>query len=250
MVGKVVLVTGGTSGIGRATAVLLATEGAKVVITGRRRANGDAVVAEIRELGGEASFIESDATDWEGIPRVIDEVVKRYDRLDCAFNNAGISGGGPLGRVDTATWDRVIDTNLKSCFFHLQAEAEQMKKQGAGSILFNSSVLGHIGFAGTSVYGASKGGVDAMMRAAAIELAPRGIRVNAVCPSITRTEMTEGRIEKTGSGEDTHPLARGIPLGRLAEPEEIAEVALFLLSDRSSYVTGQALVVDGGQSAT
>ena len=247
--GKVALVTGGTSGIGRASAVLFAREGAKVALTGRRAAEGEAVVAEIAAAGGEAIFIQADLTQIDAIPGIIDRVVARFGRLDAAFNNAGISGGGPLETLDEARWDSLIDTNLKAHFFALKAEAAQMKKQGGSAILFNGSVLATIAQPGTSIYSASKGGIVSLARAAAVELGPHGIRVNSINPSITRTEMTAGRIVKNPDGTESHPLAYGIPLGRLADPEEMAQVALFLLSDRASYVNGQALVVDGGQSA-
>jgi NAD(P)-dependent dehydrogenase (short-subunit alcohol dehydrogenase family) len=248
--GKVALVTGGTSGIGRASAVLFAKEGAKVALTGRQGAEGEAVVGEIVAAGGEALFIGGDQTQTDSIPAIIARVVSQYGRLDCAFNNAGVSGGGPIETLDEAVWDRVIDTNLKAAFFCLKAEAAQMKKQGRGAILFNGSVLAAIAFPGTSIYSASKGGITSLTRAAAVELGPFGIRVNSVNPSITRTPLTAKTILVNAEGIESHPLAAGIPLGRLAEPEEIAQVALFLLSDRASYVNGQALMVDGGQSAT
>jgi len=248
--GKVALVTGGTSGIGRASAVLFAKEGAKVALTGRRAAEGEAVVAEIKAAGGDAVFIQADLAQTDGIPGVIAQVVEHFGRLDCAFNNAGVSGSGPLDTLTEATWDNVVDTNLKAAFFCMQAEAAQMKKQGGGSIVFNGSVLASIALPGTSIYSASKGGIVSMARAAAVELGPVGIRVNSINPSITRTPMTETHITTSADGKASHPYATGIPLGRLAEPEEMAEVALFLLSDRASYVNGQAIVVDGGQSVT
>lgn len=247
--GKVALVTGGTSGIGRASAVLFAREGARVALTGRRAAEGEAVVAEIAASGGEAVFLQADLTQIDAIPGIIDRVVARFGRLDAAFNNAGISGGGPLETLDEARWDSLVDTNLKAQFFALKAEAAQMKAQGGGAILFNGSVLAGIAQPGTSIYSATKGGIVSLARAAAVELGPHGIRVNSINPSITRTEMTQGRIVQNPDGTESHPLAYGIPLKRLAEPEEIAQVALFLLSDRASYVNGQAIIVDGGQSA-
>jgi NAD(P)-dependent dehydrogenase (short-subunit alcohol dehydrogenase family) len=250
--GKVALVTGGNSGIGRASAILFAREGAKVALTGRRVAEGKAVVAEITAAGGDAFFIQADLAEIGSIPGIVTQVVEHYGRLDVAFNNAGVAGGGPIDTLDEAVWDRVIDTNLKAAFFCLKAEAAQMKKQGGGgAIVFNGSVLATIAFSGTSIYSASKGGITSLTRAAAVELGPVGIRVNSVNPSITRTPLTTGNIKADAEGKETHPFAPGgIPLGRLAEAEEMAEVALFLLSDRASYVTGQALVVDGGQSAT
>jgi NAD(P)-dependent dehydrogenase (short-subunit alcohol dehydrogenase family) len=251
--GKVALVTGGTSGIGRASAVLFAREGAKVALTGRQSAEGEAVVAEIKAAGGTAIFIRADLAETASISGIIDKAVGAYGRLDCAFNNAGISGGAsPIDTLDEAVWDRVIDTNLKAAFFCLKAQAAQMKQQGSGAIVFNGSVLANIAFPGTSIYSASKGGLSSLMRAAAVELGPHGIRVNSVNPSITRTPLTTKNIKAGADGAETHPFAPlgSIPLGRLAEPEEMAQIALFLLSDRASYVTGHALIADGGQSAT
>ncbi|TCL07482.1 SDR family NAD(P)-dependent oxidoreductase [Sodalis ligni] len=247
---KVVLVTGGTSGIGRASAILFAREGAKVALTGRQEQAGRDVVAEIEHAGGSALFIQADLNQTDAIPEIIARVVDEYGRLDCAFNNAGVSGGGPIETLNEAVWDNVVDTNLKAAFFCLQAEVAQMKRQGhGGAILFNGSVLAKIAQPGTSIYSASKGGIVSLAQAAAVEFGPVGIRVNSINPSITRTPMTRSRISTDEQGHESHPFGAGIPLGRLAEPEEMAEAALFLLSDRSSYVTGQALVVDGGQSA-
>jgi len=247
---KVILVTGGTSGIGRASAELFAKEGAKVALTGRRAAEGEEVVAAIRKAGGSALFIQADLTQINTIPAIISKTVAAFGRLDGAFNNAGVAGGGPIETLDEATWDRIVDTNLKANFFALQAQVAQLKKQGnGGAIVFNSSILAQVSAPGTTIYSASKAGIDALTRAAAVELGQFNIRVNSVNPSITRTPMTTPRITKNPDGSESHPLAVGVPLGRLAEPEEMAQVALFLLSDRASYVNGQSIVVDGGQSA-
>lgn len=248
---KVALVTGGTSGIGAASAILFAHEGAKVALTGRRAAEGEEVVAKIKASGGEAIFIQADLNDTASIPSAITKVVEAYGRLDVAFNNAGTGTGGPLESMVETEWDRVIDTNLKAGYFCLKAEAEQMKRHGSGSILFNGSVLAGIAFPGSSIYSASKGGITSLARAAAVELGPQGIRVNSINPSITRTPLTSGMISKADNGSESHPFAPlgSIPLGRLAEPEEIAQAAAFLLSDRASYINGHALVIDGGQSA-
>ncbi len=161
--GKVALVTGGTSGIGRASALLFARQGAKIALTGRRKAEGESVVAEIHRAGGHAIFIPVDLAKTSGISGLVTEVVSRYGRLDCAFNNAGVSGGGPIETLDEKTWDSVIDTNLKSAFFCLKAQVIQMKAQGTGgSIVFTASALANIGAVGTSIYSASKGGVVAI----------------------------------------------------------------------------------------
>ena len=248
--GKVVLVTGGTSGIGRASAILFAREGAKVALTGRRSAEGEAVVKEIEAEGGEAFFVVADLSRIEDIQPMVDSVVARFGRLDCAFNNAGVSGMAALENFDEAGWDSVLDTNVKAAFFCLQAQAAQMKRNGGGAIVFNASVLAHVALPGTTVYGASKGALTALTRAAAVELGPFGIRVNSINPSVTKTPMTTAFMETHADGAETHPFATGIPLGRLAEPEEMAKATLFLLSDLASYVNGHALIVDGGQSVT
>ncbi len=249
--GKVILITGGTSGIGRASAVLFAKEGARVALTGRRAAEGAAVVAEIEAAGGEALFIEADVTQTETIPETVARTVARFGRLDGAFNNAGVSAGpGEIDMRDEATWDKVIDTNLKSVFFCVKAQIAQMRAQGqGGSIVLNASVLAQIGAPGTAIYSASKGGVVSMARALATEVGRYGIRINTVNPSITRTEMTAGSFRREADGTERHPLAGNVPLGRVAEASEIAEPVLFLLSDRASYITGHALTVDGGVSA-
>jgi NAD(P)-dependent dehydrogenase (short-subunit alcohol dehydrogenase family) len=211
---------------------------------------GEAVVTEIATAGGEAVFIAADLSDIAQIQPMVDAVVAHFGRLDCAFNNAGTLGGGPIETLDEKTWDHVLDANTKAAFFCLQAQAAQMKRNGGGSIVFNASVLAHIALPGTTIYSASKGALTALTRAAAAELGPFGIRVNSVNPSITRTPMTAASTQQGADGTTTHPYATGIPLGRLAEPEEMAKATLFLLSDLASYVNGHALIVDGGQSVT
>ncbi|MFG2075158.1 SDR family NAD(P)-dependent oxidoreductase [Nonomuraea maritima] len=247
--GKVALVTGGTSGIGRAAALLFAQEGAKVALTGRRAEAGVEVVEEITRSGGEAMFVKADATDIAAAYDVVDQVVSRFGRLDAAFNNAGTAAVGPLTELGEEMWHQLVDGNLKGAFFSLQAQVAQMKRQRrGGSIVFNGSVFAELGIAGISVYSASKGGVAALARAAAVELGPDAIRVNTVNPTVIRTPLTEGGISRNADGSENHPHGEKIPLGRLGEPQDVARVALFLLSDLASYVTGQSIMVDGGQS--
>src|SRR5260221_8950719 len=206
--GKVALVTGGTSGIGRASAVLFAQERAKVALTGRRAAQGNAVVAAIEAAGGEALFIQADLTEIGGIPALIENVGARYGRLDCAFNNAGVSGGGPIETLDEPAWDTVIDTNLKAQVFCLNAQAAQMKKHGnGGSIVFTGSVLASIALPGTNIYSASKGGIVSLAPAAAGGLGSFGIRVKSLNPSITPRRMNQGLIVQKADRAGRQPHA-------------------------------------------
>lgn len=249
--GKVVLVTGATSGIGYASARLFAEEGASVALVGRRAVEGAAAVDEIVAKGGKATFIEADLSDSAASVRIVAATVDRYGRLDGAFNNAGIGAGrGGIETRNEEGWDKLINLNLKSAFFNMQAQVAQFRKQGGGGvILFNASVLASIGLPGTVTYAASKGGILAMARAASVELGPEQIRINCVSPSITRTPMTQSAFTKLPDGGDVHPFSLITPMGRVAGPIEIAQAALFLLSDRSSFISGHDLIVDGALSA-
>jgi NAD(P)-dependent dehydrogenase (short-subunit alcohol dehydrogenase family) len=256
LTGKVVLVTGATSGIGTESARLFAKEGARLALVGRRREQGEALALELVESGAEAVFLEVDLADTDSLAGMMARIVDRFGRLDAAFNNAGKSAGrGGIEMRSVEGWDALNSINLRSAFFCMQAQVTQFRRQAAGNrknggaIVFNASVLASIGQFGTAMYSATKGGLVAMARAAAVELGPESIRVNTVSASITRTPMT---ISSFVSGADTateHPIVASTPLRRVAEPAEIAQGALFLLSDRASYITGHDLVIDGGLSA-
>jgi NAD(P)-dependent dehydrogenase (short-subunit alcohol dehydrogenase family) len=244
---KVALVTGATSGIGREAAILFASEGAKVVVAGRRKDEGEEVAALIRKAGGTAKFIQADVSKADQVERLVNETVSTFGTLNVAFNNAGIEGqfGVPLTQQTEESFDQVIGINLKGAFLSLKYEAAVMPK--GSSIIFNSSIVAEIGFAGTTVYSASKGGVNALAFSAALELAKVGIRVNVLSPGITITDMATRGL---GDEQSIQNMAANIvPLGRAAQPTETAQAALFLASDQSSYITGQVLRVDGGYTA-
>jgi NAD(P)-dependent dehydrogenase (short-subunit alcohol dehydrogenase family) len=241
--GKVALVTGGASGIGRATALVFAREGAKVVVADLVAEGGEDTVRLIKETGADAVFVRCDvskAVDCEGM---VKKAVDTYGRLDCAFNNAGI--GVIKSTIDCTEedWDRIISVNLKGVWLCMKYEIIQMLKQGSGTIVNNSSVFGLIGTQGYSAYTASKHGVVGLTKVAALECAQAGIRVNAVCPGSVITPMFEPILADPQLKESVQKLH---PLGRFAKPEEIAEAVLWLCSDAASFVTGVAFPVDGG----
>jgi NAD(P)-dependent dehydrogenase (short-subunit alcohol dehydrogenase family) len=244
---KVALVTGATSGIGREAAILFAKEGAKVVVAGRRKDEGEEVAALIRKAGGTAKFIQVDVSKSDQVERLVNETVSTFGTLNVAFNNAGIEGkfGVPLAEQTEAIFDEVIGINLKGAFLSLKYEAAVMPP--GSSIVFNSSIVAEVGFAGAAVYASSKGGVNALAFSAALELAKAGIRVNVLSPGVTLTDMA-----RRGLGDDQsiqNLAANIIPLARAGQPVETAQAALFLASDQSSYITGQVLRVDGGYTA-
>jgi NAD(P)-dependent dehydrogenase (short-subunit alcohol dehydrogenase family) len=243
---KVALVTGATSGIGRETAILFANEGAKVVVAGRRKDEGEEVAALIRKAGGTAKFIRADVSRADQVEQLVNETVSTFGTLNVAFNNAGIEGKfAPLGEQTEALFDETININLKGAFLSLKFEAAVMPS--GSSIIFTSSVVAEVGFANASIYSASKGGVNALARTAALELAKSGIRVNVLSPGITLTDMSTRAL---GGEQAVSNLAAGIlPLGRVGQPIDMAQAALFLASDHSSFITGQVLTVDGGYTA-
>jgi A-factor type gamma-butyrolactone 1'-reductase (1S-forming) len=249
--GKVALVTGATSGIGRETALQFAREGARVVLSGRREPKGRAVVSEIETAGGEALFVQTDVTDADSVRRLVDATVARFGRLDCAFNNAGIGGDTmrPTADHSQENWDNVIATNLTGVWLSMKAEISAMLRCGGGSIVNNSSGYGLVGSGiGHAPYAAAKHGVIGLTKSAAIEYATQGIRVNAVCPGWTHSEMVDPALVAMPEAF-TAILKNEVPMQRIAAAVEIARAVLWLCSDEASYVTGHPLVVDGGAVA-
>ena len=242
---KVAIVTGGTSGIGRDTAVLFAKEGAKVVVAGRREVEGKETIDLIRAAGGEGIFVKTDVAKTADVQALVQKTVEKFGRLDIAFNNAGIEGNWiPIAEQSEEDWDRTIDINLKGVWLCLKYEIQQMLKQGTGGAIVNmSSVSGFIGSAGSATYCASKHGVLGLTKSAALETAKNGIRVNAVCPAVIETPMGErlfGEPEFKKFALSLHPI------GRFGQPTEVAEAVLWMCSDRASFMTGQSLSLDGG----
>src|SRR5216684_3212725 len=242
--GKIVLVTGGGSGIGRATALKLTQEGATVMIADYVQEGGERTVKMIKDSGGTASFIHADVSVTKQVEAMVAKTVETYGRIDGAFNNAGIEGRMAT-TVETTeeTFDRTIAINLKGVWLCMKYEIPQMLKQGGGSIVNTASVAGLVGFEGLPAYNASKGGVVQLTRTAALEFATKNIRVNCVCPGVIRTPMVERLLDNRSFTEEQ--LNAGEPVGRMGKPEEIAEGVMWLLSDASSFVTGHPLVVDG-----
>jgi NAD(P)-dependent dehydrogenase (short-subunit alcohol dehydrogenase family) len=244
---KVVLVTGGTSGIGRSTALAFAEAGAKVVVAGRRESEGQAVVSEIKAAGGEALFVRTDVAQEAEVKALVEKTVATYGRLDVAFNNAGVEWLGPLTEASEVDYRRVFDTNVWSIITSLKYEVPAMLKNGGGSIINTSSIAGHLGFAGASIYVASKHAVEGITKTAALEFAKQGIRVNAVAPAAIETAMVDRFAGAEGEQRDY--LASLHPIGRMGRVEEIANPVLFLASDAASFITGESLKIDGGFTA-
>ena len=243
--GKVALVTGGASGIGRATALAFAREGAKLVIADMNEEGGQQTVHMITENGGEATFIRTDVSQAVEVQALISKAVETYGRLDCAHNNAGIAGGvrALTAEYPEERWQQVIAVNLTGVWFCMKYEIPQMLTQGGGAIVNTASALGLVGGRGTAAYVASKHGVVGLTKTAALEYAQQGIRVNCVCPGAIQTPMTDRAWSDPGR------RARVIasePIGRIGKPEEIAEAVVWLCSDAASFVTGHAMSVDGG----
>jgi NAD(P)-dependent dehydrogenase (short-subunit alcohol dehydrogenase family) len=243
--GKVGIVTGGTSGIGREAAILFAKAGVKVVVAGRREVEGRETIDLLRAAGGEGLFVKTDVALAADVEALVRKTVEQYGRVDIAFNNAGVEGVLiPIVEQSEEDWDRTIDINLKGTWLCLKYEIQQMLKQGGGGAIVNmSSVAGWIGSAGFATYCATKHGVIGLTKSAALETARHGIRVNVVCPAVIETPMGE----RIFGGPDIRPYATSLhPLGRFGTPTEVAEAVVWMCSDRASFMTGQSLVLDGG----
>jgi NAD(P)-dependent dehydrogenase (short-subunit alcohol dehydrogenase family) len=242
---KIALVTGGTSGIGRETAVLFAKAGAKVVVSGRREPEGMETIELIRAAGGDGIFVKSDVAKAADVQTLVRTTVDKFGRLDVAFNNAGIEGKWvPIVEQTEANFDRVIEINLKGVWLCLKYEIQQMLKQKTGGAIVNmSSVAGLMGAAGTGPYAASKHGVIGLTRTAALENALEGIRVNAVCPAVIETPMADRAFADPVVNKAV--LAHH-PIGRFGTPLEVAEAVLWMCSSKASFMTGHYIVVDGG----
>ncbi len=239
---KVIIVTGAGSGIGRATAIAFAKEGGKVIVSDIQEQNGLATVEAIKKEKGEAYFIKCDVSSEDQVKNLVDKTVERYGKLDCAYNNAGVEGL-PYSTIECSTenWDKTININLKGVWLCMKYEIPAMLQYGKGSIVNCSSIAGLVGFESIPAYVASKHGVIGLTETAALEFAKKNIRVNAVCPGAIHTPM----LDRFTHGEEK-TMAEQDPMGRVGRPEEIADSVLWLCSDKSSYVTGQSIAVDGG----
>jgi NAD(P)-dependent dehydrogenase (short-subunit alcohol dehydrogenase family) len=246
--GKVGVITGGTSGIGREAAVLFAKAGAKVVVAGRREGEGKETIELVRAAGGDGLFVKTDVTRAGEVQGLVQKTVEKYGRLDVAFNNAGIEGNWlPIVEQPEEDWDSTIAINLKGVWLSLKYEIQQMLKQGGGGAIVNmASVAGLIGSAGAATYIASKHGVMGLTKSAALETARHGIRINVVCPAVIETAMSERLFGEP----EARNFALGLhPIGRVGTPMEVAQAVLWMCSDQASFMTGQSLVLDGGMLA-
>ena len=247
---KVALITGSGSGIGRATALRFASEGASIVVSDVNEAGGNETVAQVEALGGSAIFVKCDVSVYEDVENLMAKTVEKYGKIDIAVNNAGI--GGTPGRTEShsrKSWDKVMAVNATGVFYCMQLEIQQMLKQGSGAIVNTASIAGLRGLPNNLAYVASKHAVVGMTKTAAMEYARKNIRINALCPVFTVTSLFNPDLMDSISSGLSDKLKKGIPMKRFAETKEMADVTLWLCSDRSSFVTGQAISVDGGLTA-
>lgn len=246
LAGKVAIVTGAASGVGRATALLFATEGARVVAADVDKTRGDTVVQEITGAGGDAVFVRVDVSSPEQVEALVRTAVETYGKLDVIFNNAGIEGQqGSTADCTVENFDRVISINLKGVFLGMKYAIPAMLRNGGGAIINTASVAGLVGFVNIPAYCASKGGVLQLTKTAALEYGKQGIRVNAICPGVIATPMID-RFTETAGEAGRQAMEAMEPIGRMGKPEEIAQMALFLASDESAFCTGAPFIVDGG----
>lgn len=245
--GKVALVTGASSGIGKATALQYAREGAKVVISDIKETPGREVVEEIARNGGDAVYVKADVAKPEDCENLVQQTVSRYGRLDIAFNNAGIGGeSNPVGDMSIEGWNKVMAVNLSSVFYCMKYQIQQMLQNGGGTIVNNSSILGQVGFANAAAYVAAKHGVVGLTKTSALEYSAKGIRVNAVGPAFIKTPL----LSEAGIKEDAMQMLAGLhPIGRMGESEEVAELVVWLSSEKASFVTGAYYAIDGAYLA-
>jgi NAD(P)-dependent dehydrogenase (short-subunit alcohol dehydrogenase family) len=246
---KVILITGATSGVGRATAERLAAEGAKVVLAARGQESGDALVAGIRAAGDEAVFVPTDVTVEAEVAELVRQAVSRYGRLDGAFNNVGAPTAiGPVTEIDGEAWQAELTLNLSSVFYGLKHQIPALQAGGGGAIVNNASNLGVTGAAGMASYSAAKHGVVGLTRSAALDTAATGIRINALITGGVDTPLLRANLGPTPE-ESLRAAGAMHPVGRIAQPDEIAAFVAFLLSDEARFVTGAALAIDGGMTA-
>lgn len=244
--GKVTLITGAASGLGQATALLFAKEGAKVVVADVNEIGGVETVDPIRSAGGEATFVRTDVTSAKDAEAMVKATIDAYGKLDVLFNNAGIAMRLPVVELPEADWDRCIDINLKGVYLSSKYAIPEMINNGGGSIINMASIFGIVGARTRAAYAASKGGVVNLTRSMALDYAPYQIRVNCICPGFVETPLFKGVVK---SQEEYQALVNLHPMGRLGTPMDVAYGALYLASDESAFVTGIALPIDGGYTA-
>ena len=239
--GKVALVTGGTSGIGKVTAIEFARAGAKVVVSGRREKEGAEVVRHIKKLGGDAVFVRADVAKDADVQAMVKLTVDKFGKLDIAFNNAGVEWIGPLDQATEAEYRRIFDINVWGVLNSMRHEIPAMLKNGGGAIVNTSSIAGHVGFPEVSIYIASKHAVEGLTKSLALEFAKQNIRINAVAPGPIGTDMWD-----RFAGDSVEQIVSTVPTGRVGDSEEIAAAVLYLASDAAKFTIGTSLVVDGG----
>jgi NAD(P)-dependent dehydrogenase (short-subunit alcohol dehydrogenase family) len=241
---KIAIVTGGSSGIGRATAVALAKEGVRVVVAARRSKEGEETVKLVKEAGSDGIFVKTDVTNEDDVKSLVEKTVKTYGRLDCAFNNAGIAETlTPLIGQTSGVFDQIINVNVRGVWLSMKYEIPQMLKNGGGAIVNMSSVAGVIGMPQMPIYVASKHAVLGLTKSAALEYAKSGIRINAVAPGAIETEMYE---QVAGDKQFRETINAMHPIGRIGQPQEVANAVVWLLSDKASFITGHTTLIDGG----